>query len=57
MQFEEMLKKEHMKGQSEGEQRMFELVSKMIADGKAEQVKRLKNETEFCEEMLKEYRL
>ncbi len=57
MQFEEMLKKEHMKGQSEGEQRMLELVSQMIADGKVEQVKRLKNETEFCEEMLKEYRL
>lgn len=65
MQFEEMLKKEHMEGilegrnegQKAGEQRMLELISKMLADGKADQIERLKSETEFLEEMLKKYHL
>lgn len=61
MQFEEMLRKEHKEGRKEGqkvgEQRMLELISQMLADGKADQIERLQSETEFYEEMLKKYHL
>jgi len=58
---EELLKWEHRKGKEEGMKEgksiMLELVSKMIADGKTEQIPRLKDETKFYEEMIKEYNL
>ena len=36
---------------------MLELVSRLIADGKADFIPRLKEEEAFCQEMLKKYHL
>jgi len=65
MQFEEMLKREHMEGyeagykegQTEGSLQMLELISRMITDGKTDMIPRLKTESAFYQEMLKEYHL
>jgi len=53
MQFEEMLKKEH----EDGAWKMWELVSRMIADGKTDMIPRLKSEENFYKEMLQEYQI
>ncbi len=53
MRFEELLEKEHTKGTKE----TLELVSRMVEDGKAEQIPRLKNDQKFYEEMLETYQL
>lgn len=69
MQFEEMLKKERMEGydagheagrregQAEGSMQMWELITRMIADGKTDMIPRLKTDEVFHKEMLKEYGL
>lgn len=61
MQFEEMLKKERIAGydagQSAGSWQMWELISRMIADGKADMIPRLKSENNFYKSMLQEYHL
>lgn len=57
MQFEEMLKRERMEGQEEGGWQMWELVSRMIEDGKTDMIPRLKTEEGFYKEMLQEYHL
>ncbi len=57
MQFEEMLKKEHREGYSEGSQQMWELISRMLADGKADKISRLKTEENYYQEMLKQYHI
>ena len=53
MQFEEMLKKERMAGCWQ----MWELISRMIADGKADMIPKLKSEENFYKKMLQEYHL
>ena len=57
MQFEEMLNKERMAGQKEGGLQMWELISRMIADGKTDLIPKLKAEEDFYKEMLREYQL
>lgn len=57
MQFEEMLKNEHSVGKQEGTWQMWELISRMIADGKTDLIPRLKEEEAFYRQMLKEYHL
>lgn len=65
MQFEEMLKKERMagydagraEGQDAGNWQMWELISRMIADGKIDMIPQLKTEKNFYKEMLQEYHL
>lgn len=61
MQFEELLKKEHdsghQEGYEEGSQKALELISRMIDDGKVDQISRLKTKKSFYQEMLKEYNL
>lgn len=61
MQFEEMLEKEHMNGYAEGcnagSWQMWELISRMIADGKADMIPKLKSEENFYKSMLQEYHL
>lgn len=56
MKFEELLKREHEEGHARGTKQMWELVSRIIADGKTDFIPRLKEET-FYQEMLKEYHL
>lgn len=56
MQFEELLKREHEEGHARGTKQMWELVFRIIADGKTDLIPRLKEET-FYQEMLKEYHL
>ena len=69
MQFEEMLKREHKEGyeegikeghkagQTEGSQQILELVSRMMNDGKADMISRLKADEAFYKEMLEKYHL
>ncbi len=57
MQFEEMLKRERMEGRDEGNWQMWELISRMIEDGKTDMIPRLKTEEGFYKEMLQEYHL
>ena len=61
MQFEEILKKERIAGydagQSAGSWQMWELISRMIADGKADMIPKLKSENNFYKSMLQEYHL
>ena len=64
MQLGELLKREHDEGHEQGyragyekaTEQMWELVSRMIADGKTDFIPRLKEEA-FYQEMLKEYHL
>lgn len=53
MTVEELMRKEYAKGKAD----MLELASCMIADGKADEVARLADDSKFLEEMLKKYKL
>ena len=65
MQFEEMLKKEHDKGNAQGRNegrneeraRMLTLISNMASNGESEYIPRLSEDEEFCEKMLEKYNL
>lgn len=56
MRFEELLRKEYKQGHSEGESRMYALISKMLESGEADKVPMLSDKA-FLQEMYHKYNL